>query len=67
MKLATLLLLAALPIAAQTTETQLRTLLQKKTGVVTLPGGIIEISREIVLPADAHDLEIKGTPAKPQS
>jgi hypothetical protein len=62
MKLTTLLLLALLPLAAQTTESQLRTLLQKKTGVVTLPAGVIEISREIALPADAHDLEIKGTP-----
>ena len=46
--------------AAPTPETQLRTALAAKTGMVTLPAGTIEISREIVLPPDAHDLDIKG-------
>jgi hypothetical protein len=46
--------------AAPSSETQLRTALGAKTGSVTLPAGTIEISREIVLPADAHDLDIKG-------
>jgi parallel beta-helix repeat protein len=32
-----------------------------KTGVVTLPAGEFEISREIMLPGDAHDLEISGS------
>ena len=51
---ALLLLLAADP------EAQLRTAFTAKTGQVTLPAGVIEISREIVLPSDAHDLNIKG-------
>jgi hypothetical protein len=41
-------------------DAQLRAALTAKTGSVTLPAGIIEISREIVLPSDAHDLDIKG-------
>jgi hypothetical protein len=48
-------------LAAADPETQLRTALAAKTGVVSLPAGTIEISREIVLPSDAHDLEIKGS------
>ncbi|HVW10898.1 MAG TPA: right-handed parallel beta-helix repeat-containing protein [Bryobacteraceae bacterium] len=57
------LLLLALPVLAQQpgTEAHLRTLLQTKTGTVTLPSGTIEITREIALPPDAHDLEIKGS------
>lgn len=46
--------------AAQTPETQLRTALAAKTGSVKLPAGIVEVSREIVLPGDAHDLDIRG-------
>jgi len=46
--------------AAPTPEFQLRTALLAKTGAVTLPPGTIEISREIVLPGDAHDLDIRG-------
>ncbi|HVY93590.1 MAG TPA: right-handed parallel beta-helix repeat-containing protein [Bryobacteraceae bacterium] len=57
------LLLLALPLLAQqpATEAHLRTLLQAKTGTVTLPSGTIEITREITLAPDAHDLEIKGS------
>jgi hypothetical protein len=44
-------------------EALLRRALQTKTGAAALPGGIVEISREIVLPADAHDLEIRGSTA----
>lgn len=51
--------LAALASAA-TPEDDLRTALRAKTGVVTLKPGVIEISREILLPTDAHDLEIRG-------
>lgn len=51
---ALLLFLAADP------DAQLRAALMAKTGQVTLPAGVIEISREIVLPSDAHDLNIKG-------
>jgi len=46
---------------AATPEAQLRTALEAKTGAVTLPAGVIEISREIVLPSDAHDLDIRGS------
>ena len=54
--------LAALPVfAQQNPEGRLRTALQTKTGAVTLPTGVIEISREITLPADAHDLNITAT------
>jgi hypothetical protein len=45
---------------AQTPETLLRNALGTKTGPVTLPAGVIEVSREIVLPGDAHDLDIRG-------
>jgi parallel beta-helix repeat protein len=45
---------------AQSSEDRLRTALLAKTGVVTLPAGVIEVSREIVLPSDAHDLDIRG-------
>ncbi len=58
-------ILLALAVAtlcgADTPETQLRKALEAKTGTVTLPAGEILISREIVLPPDAHDLEIKGS------
>ncbi len=47
-------------LSAATPEAQLRTALEAKTGAVTLPGGVIEISRDIVLPYDAHDLELRG-------
>ncbi len=42
-------------------EAQLRKTLEAKTGAVTLPSGTIEIAREIVLPPDAHDLDIGGS------
>lgn len=55
------LLVNSLSLMAQgSSENALRNLLQAKTGTVTLPGGVIEISRELILPADAHDLEIRG-------
>ncbi len=57
---ATLLFALASTLAAAPTESQLRTALLAKTGAVTLPGGTIEISREIILPSDAHDLDIRG-------
>ena len=47
--------------SAATPESQLRTALEAKTGTVTLPAGVIEISREIVLPYDAHDLDLRGS------
>ncbi|MDE3198877.1 MAG: right-handed parallel beta-helix repeat-containing protein [Acidobacteriota bacterium] len=59
MKLA--LFLAAVPVLwAQSPEAVLRRALAAKTGSVTLPSGTIEITREILLAPDAHDLDIKG-------
>jgi hypothetical protein len=49
------------PCFAATPEAQLRTALEAKTGAIALPAGIIEISREIVLPIDAHDLDVRGS------
>jgi hypothetical protein len=43
-----------------TPEDQLRSALTAKTGNITLPAGTIEISREITLPPEAHDLDIQG-------
>ncbi len=63
MKPTALLCLAAAFVssaAAQTSETILRTALAAKTGAVKFPAGVVEVSREIVLPGDAHDLDIRG-------
>jgi hypothetical protein len=54
------LALASILPAAPMTESQLRTALLAKTGVVKLTAGTVEISREIILPSDAHDLDITG-------
>ncbi|MDQ2898658.1 MAG: hypothetical protein M3Y07_02525, partial [Acidobacteriota bacterium] len=54
MFLLALLLLSASP------ERQIRQAVRAGTGIVQLPPGIVEISSEIELPADAHDLEIRG-------
>lgn len=43
-----------------TPESQLRKALETKSGSITLPAGEITLAREIVLPADAHDLDIRG-------
>ena len=62
MKSVIVFVLSVLPLLAQQTpEARLRTALQTKTGTIALPAGVIEISREITLPADAHDLNITGT------
>jgi hypothetical protein len=45
---------------AETPEAQLRRVLTTKTGTVTLPAGEIILSREVQVPADAHDLDIRG-------
>jgi Right handed beta helix region len=52
--------LLASTLVAAPDEAQLRMLLAAKTGQVHLPAGAIEISREIVLPGDAHDLDLSG-------
>jgi plasmid stability protein len=52
--------LACVVCAFAADDTALRKALTARTGVVTLPSGEFEITREIVLPGDAHDLEIKG-------
>ena len=53
-------LVALASVAQAATEADLRKALATKTGRVVLPEGTFEISREIVLPADAHDLDIVG-------
>ena len=47
--------------AADSPEVLLRRALSARTGVAVLPSGTIEIAREIALPPDAHDLEIRGS------
>jgi hypothetical protein len=59
-RLSILTMLSPFLLSAATPEADLRAALQTKTGAVTLPSGVIEISREIVLPFDIHDLEIAG-------
>ena len=54
------LLVALSALGADTPETQLRKALTTKTGTVTLPAGVIEISREVVIAADSHDLLIRA-------
>jgi len=41
-------------------EADLRRRLNRTSGVVVLPPGVIEVSAELVLPAGARDLEIRG-------
>jgi hypothetical protein len=61
MKLQLLLFVPILLGAADAPESQLRKLLaEAKTGTVALPAGNIEITRELILPAGAHDLELRG-------
>lgn len=62
MRIAALLAFPLL-LSGATPEDNLRTALKQTTGTVTLPAGVIEISREIVLPYDVHDLEISGKDA----
>jgi parallel beta-helix repeat protein len=62
MKTALLLALSACLYGAD--DAALRKALTARTGVVTLPAGEFEISREILLPGDAHDLEIRGVNTK---
>lgn len=47
--------------AGTISDVELRKALLTKTGPVALPAGVIEISRELVLPSDAHDLDIRGS------
>lgn len=50
-------------LVAADPDSALREALATKTGNARLPAGTIEITREITLPSDAHDLEIDGTGA----
>jgi parallel beta-helix repeat protein len=50
----------ALLLMAVSDEQQIRERLKNPTGVVELPAGLLEVSGEIVVPAGAHDLEIRG-------
>jgi hypothetical protein len=51
---------ALLLLATASDEDQLRDRLKNPTGVIELPAGVVEVSAEIVVPANAHDLEIRG-------
>lgn len=53
-------LLLALSFLVFSDEQQVRARLEKTTGVVELPAGVVEISAELVLPPGAHDLQIRG-------
>ncbi len=49
-------------IACRTQEARLRkTLETQKTGTISLPTGVIEVSSELRIPAGSHDLDIVGT------
>ena len=39
-----------------------RIAITSRTGVVTLPAGLVEVDSEVALPEGAHDLEIRGAP-----
>ncbi|MCP5110878.1 MAG: hypothetical protein GY953_08600, partial [bacterium] len=43
-------------------ELPFRQALESGTGLVQLPAGVVEVSREVVIPEGAHDLEIAGHP-----
>lgn len=53
----------ALLLLAASEEASVRAALLRATGVVELPAGVIEITRELALREGAHDLEIRGAPA----
>lgn len=55
-----MLLLFAFLMLAETDESILRGKLRAGTGVIELPAGVVEVSSEIMIPASAHDLEIRG-------
>jgi hypothetical protein len=50
-------------LLAVSDEQSIRDLLKKPTGVIELPAGVVEVSSEILIPATAHDLEIRGAKA----
>lgn len=43
-------------------EAAVRAALLRRTGVVELPAGTVEISSELVIPAGSHDLVVRGAP-----
>lgn len=60
-RLSVLVLASAACLAgADSPEAVLRRAFATKTGAVALPSGTIEISREITLAPDAHDLDVHG-------
>src|SRR5215470_14291983 len=44
-------------------EAAIRRALTAAGGAIDLPAGVVEISGELLIPAGAHDLEIRGAPA----
>ena len=59
-KLALSLTIAFAVACAGGSEADLRRRLNRTSGVVVLPAGVIEVSGELVLPEGARDLEIRG-------
>jgi parallel beta-helix repeat protein len=59
MRLAPILAMAGCLYGAD--DTALRKALTARTGVISLPAGEFSVAREIALPGDAHDLEIRGS------
>ncbi|MDQ6675707.1 MAG: right-handed parallel beta-helix repeat-containing protein [Acidobacteriota bacterium] len=53
-------ILLTLLLLAVSDESAVMAKLKSGTGVVELPAGVVEVSREIELPAGAHDLTIRG-------
>jgi hypothetical protein len=53
-------LVLALFLFALTDEQQIRENLKTPTGVIELPAGLVEVSSEILLPANSRNLEIRG-------
>ncbi len=43
-------------------EVEIQRQLERGSGIVRLPAGVVDISSELLIPADAHDLEVLGHP-----
>ena len=56
------LLLSGTGFSLSPDEASIRAALERATGSIELPAGIIEVTRELAVPAGAHDLEIRGAP-----
>jgi hypothetical protein len=61
--LAALMMAAPAPHDPSPGEAEIRRALRAGKRAIELPAGLIEISSELEVPANAHDLEIRGAPA----